>query len=69
METDKDVARAARFLLSQHGNDALVVAEGRAELLADARQFSAAEIWLDVVAEIRRIIASQKSETDAPVDV
>jgi hypothetical protein len=53
MRNDKDIAQAARFLLSQHGENALFVAERRAEHLADARQFSAAEVWFEIVAEIR----------------
>jgi hypothetical protein len=54
MQTDKDVERAAKFLLSQHGENALFVAERRAEHLADAKQFSAAEIWFEIAATLRQ---------------
>jgi hypothetical protein len=55
MAIDLDVARAARNLITEHGTAAEGIALARAKNAAESNRPAAAQIWLNIAAEVRVI--------------
>jgi hypothetical protein len=64
METHLDIYQTARELIEQHGDEALLIAQMRADVLSHHHDAKSAAMWLGVVRAIKVLTSKPHAEND-----
>jgi len=60
--TEQEVSELAAFLVDEHGNAALEIAQGRRDQYARERQSDAYRLWARITAATARLLRARRPE-------
>ncbi len=61
--SERDIWRAAKFLVDQHGDDASIRAAQRADALLAAGDIEGRTAWLRILAAVKELMATRPSDS------